>query len=93
MLDEDELELLVEEEELVLELEEVELEDEELPLDEDELELLDPGVIPPLLQPCNAIAPAATKIKAIFFIQTILSDTPSNLTYAACRAYDGSPLC
>lgn len=73
-------ELLVEEEELdVLELEvELELldEDDVEPLDEDELvpleleELLVP--IPPLVQPCKAIAPAAIKIKAIFLISTTL---------------------
>ena len=54
------------------ELEVLELLDDEPPPEEEELELL-PGVIPPLLQPCKANAPAATKIKAIFFMSTILS--------------------
>lgn len=59
---EEDVELLEEDEELL----------EEAPAPE-ELELLDPGVIPPLEQPCKTTAPAATKIKAIFFILTILS--------------------
>jgi hypothetical protein len=67
--------LLELEDELLLEVE-VPLELEVELLEEDPVPeelLLVPGVIPPLEQPCKAIALAATKIKAIFFILTILS--------------------
>jgi len=69
--------LLLELEDELLEVEvPLELEEEVELLEEDPVPeelLLDPGVIPPLEQPCKATAPAATKIKAIFFILTILS--------------------
>jgi len=67
-------ELLEEEDELLeLEVDEVELLLEELdevdPPEDDELELVP---MPPLVHPCRAKAPAATKIKAIFLISTTL---------------------
>lgn len=57
---------------------------EEAPSPE-ELELLDPGVIPPSVQPCKAITLAATKIKARFFIFTILSKCARPKTFAAAE--------
>lgn len=72
-LEELEEELLDDDEELEDELED----DEELeaPLEDDDdeapPELLEeelPGVIPPLVHPCRATAPAAKKMSAIFFI-------------------------
>lgn len=71
-----------EEEELEEELED----DDGLP--EDDEELLEPGVMPPLEQPCKATKPAAIKIKEIFFILTILTNCARHISYAACRTVE-----
>lgn len=71
-LDELELEVL---EPTSPEEDEEELEDElEDELPEDDEDVLVPGVMPPLEQPCSAKSPAAINTKEIFFIITILTN-------------------
>ena len=85
LLDELELEPTpLDEEELDEELEELEDEDGS-PEDDEELE---PGVMPPFVQPCKANKPAAIKIKEIFFILTILTNCARHISYAAYRAVE-----
>ena len=92
LLDELELEPTpLDEEELDEELEELEeLEDEDgSPEDDEELE---PGVTPPLVQPCSAKRPAAIKNKEIFFILTILTNCARHI-FLCCMPNSGiSPL-
>lgn len=93
---EDELELLEDasaplDDELELvspppEVDEEELEDDDgSPEDDEELE---PGVMPPSVQPCKANKPAVIKIKEIFFILTILTNCAQYISYAAYRAVE-----
>lgn len=85
LLDELELEPTpLDEEELDEELEELEDEDGS-PEDDEELE---PGVMPPSVQPCKANKPAVIKIKEIFFILTILTNCAQYISYAAYRAVE-----
>jgi hypothetical protein len=85
-LDELELEVL---EPTSPEEDEEELEDElEDELPEDDEDVLVPGVMPPLEQPCKATKPAVIRIKEIFFILTILTNCVRHISYAACRTVE-----